>query len=421
MATIDLQPAASGFRAWYVLTMLTLAVIVSYIDRYVLAVLVQPIKADLGFSDTELGLLTGFAFSAIYAVFGIPIARLADRGRRRDVIAISLVVWSVMTAICGAARSFTAFAFARFGVGAGEAGALPSSQALIADLFPPQQRNTALAVLGSGGTIGLLTAFLIGGLIEARLGWRMTFVVVSAPGVVLALLIWLTIAEPGSGKAAAMTQPKSSMGLLRELLADPLFRHIPLAQASLALLMFAQTQWLPAFFERSFDLPRMQIGPTLAMTNGLAGIAGMVTGGLLADRLIRRGAVWPVRVAIGGVLLGAAPMLGLYLSTTPNRAFACSAMMGFCLAIPGGPLLALVQSLVPREARATAAAAIAMCAAFIGLGGGPLMIGMISDWLAPSLGAQSLRWGMLITVGLTLPWCLFHFSRVARLLSQRGG
>lgn len=403
-------------KSWYVLALLVLTMIVSYVDRYVLAVLVQPIKTELHFSDTQIGILTGFAFSAVYAVFGVPIARIADRGRQREVIALSLVIWSVMTATCGMARSFAGLAAARFGVGAGEAGAMPASQSLIADLFPPHQRNTALAFLGSGGGIGIVVAFMFGGMLEARFGWRTTFFLVSLPGVVLAVLIWLTVAQPrGSGlDGAAAARP--SAGSFRELLALPLFRHVPFAQASLALLQFAQAQWLPAYVERSFQLPRAEIGAKLALTHGLAGIMGMIVGGIVADRLSRRGDVWPIRVAIGGILLAAAPMAGVYLATDASWVFVFSAAMSFFLSIPAGPLFALVQTRVPRESRATAAAVTAMCAAFIGLGAGPLLIGMLSDQYKPATGDQSLRWAMLTIVALTLPWCLFHFGRVHHML-----
>lgn len=401
--------------AWYVLAMLSLTSIVSYVDRYILAILVQPIKADLRLSDTEIGLLTGFAFSAVYALFGIPIARIADRGQRRNVIVASLAIWSLMTALCGGARSFLHLAAARFGVGAGEAGAMPASQSMLADLFPPAQRATALAILGCGGAIGMVIAFLAGGLLEQQLGWRMTFVAVSLPGFALALLLLLTVAEPSH---VVSTEPhrKSARSVFRALMADPLFRHVPFAQASLALLLFAQAQWLPAYFERSFQLPRIHIGPTLALTHGLAGIVGMLVGGICADRLSRRGTVWTMRVAIAGIVAAAAPMAAMYLSSQASWAFAFSALMSFFLSVPAGPLFALVQTRVAREARATAAAATAMCAAFIGLGGGPLVVGLFSDMFASRTGADSLKWSLLLTVSMTLPWCLFHFIRLEGIL-----
>jgi len=399
----------------YLLALLTFASTISFVDRYMLAALVQPVKADLGLSDTQIGLLTGFAFSAIYALFGLPMARLADRGQHRHVIIGSLAVWSAMTALCGAAGSFVTLAMARFGVGAGEAGALPASQALLAQRFPPHRRNLALAVLGCSGPVGLLIAFLSGAMLEAHLGWRLTFVAVSVPGAILALVFWLTIAEPG--KVVAPTTGRPRLNAMGVLLRNPAFRNIALAQAGLALLMFGQAQWLPAFFERSFALPRIQVGPMLALTNGLAAILGMVVGGVAADRLAARNPQWPIRIALGSLCLAIPAVLALYLTTSPGWGFAYAALMGFCLSAPGGPLFALVQGLVPNEYRATAAATSALCAAFIGLGAGPLIIGVVSDSLTPSLGAQSLRYALLLTVGVVLPWCLFHFFRVGRLQS----
>lgn len=395
---------------------LTLVSTISFVDRYMLAALVEPVKAELSLSDTEIGLLTGFAFSAVYAFFGLPMARLADRGRHRHVIIGSLVAWSGMTALCGAAGSFLALALARFGVGAGEAGAMPASQALLAQRFSPRRLNLALAILGCGGPIGLLVAFLTGGLLEARFGWRMTFVVVSLPGLVLALVFWLTTKDlQWRGHTAARKQPLNAIGIL---LSNPVFRNIALAQAGLALLMFGQTQWLPAFFERSFDLPRTQVGPMLALTSGGAAIVGMISGGIAADRLAARDARWPLRIAIGALLLAAPAAVALYTAPSPDIGFALAAVMGLCLSVPAGPVLAFIQTIVPQELRATAAACSALAAALLGLGAGPLAIGMASDALAPQFGAQSLRYALLLTVGLVLPLCLFQLLKVRQLQSR---
>lgn len=402
---------------WYVLALLTLAVILSYIDRYVLAVLVQPIKAEMGFSDTQLGLLTGFAFAAFYAALGVPIARIADRSRRRLVIVASLVTWSSMTALCGAASGFLLFAIARFGVGAGEAGALPASQSLVATYFPNKRRNTAFGLLASGGGIGLLLAFLIGGPLEAVIGWRWTFVMVALPGIVLAVLIHFTLAEPTAH--AGDTGTSGSFSLWNAFRDDPLFRHVPLAQATLALLTFAQSQWLPAYFERAFDLARPQVGPMLALTNGFAAIVGIVGGGMLGDRLAGSGRAAPMRLGFLAVALSGPAMLALYLAQAPQIAFIASALVGLFLALPGGLMFALVQGIVPGQSRATAAASVALFAALLGLGAGPLIIGAGSDLLAPTFGAQSLRWSLLATTMAVLPWCLFHFYRVIRLLGER--
>ncbi len=396
----------------WVLALLTLVSTISFLDRYMLAVLVEPVKAELSLSDTEIGLLTGFAFSAVYAIFGLPMARLADRGRHRHVIVGSLLAWSGMTALCGAAGSFLALALARFGVGAGEAGAMPASQALLSQRFSPRRLNLALAILGCGGPIGLLVAFLTGGLLEARFGWRMTFVVFSVPGLVLALIFWFTTKDlQRRDHTAARQRRLNAVGIL---LRDPVFRNIALAQAGLALLIFGQTQWLPAFFERSFDLPRTQVGPMLTLTSGGAAIVGMIAGGIAADRLAARDARWPLRIAIGALLLAAA----LYTAASPDIGFALAAVMGLCLSVPAGPVLAFIQTIVPQELRATAAACSALAAAFLGLGAGPLAIGMASDALAPQFGTQSLRYALLLTVALVLPLCLFQFVKVRQLQSR---
>ena len=316
-------PTGAGPRM--VLALLTLAIIISYIDRYALAILIQPIKHDLNISDTEIGWLIGFAFSAIYATFGIVVARWADRGHRRTVIVASLLIWSAMTALCGAVQNFWQLLGARIGVGAGEAGTLPASQSLISDLFPFEQRSTALAVLGAGGGMGIMIAFAVGGVLEHRVGWRWTMVWVSLPGLLLSGFIL----------------------------------------AGLALLLFGQTQWLPAFLERSFQVSRVAMGATLSLTQGVASLVGAILGGVIADRLARHNRVWPLRFAMAAIAAGMVPMIALYLATSVTWVYPLAALMTFLFSMPTGPLFSLLQTVVSPSQRATAAAIAALAAAII--------------------------------------------------------
>lgn len=417
-------PAGAGPRL--VLVLLTLAIIISYVDRFALAILIQPIKHDLNLSDTEIGWLIGFAFSAIYATFGIFVARWADTGHRRTVIVASLLIWSAMTALCGAVQNFWQLLGARIGVGAGEAGTLPASQSLISDLFPFERRSTALAVLGAGGGMGIMIAFAIGGLLEHRVGWRWTMVCVSLPGLVLSGLILSWLKEPPLGRyATAGTQELNEeigKGGLRDLLSNRVFRHLPFAQAGLALLLFGQTQWLPAFIERSFQVSRVEMGATLSLTQGVASLVGAILGGIIADRLARQNRLWPLRFATIAIAAGMLPMIALYFSTSVASVYPLAALMTFLFSMPTGPLFSLLQTVVIPTQRATAAAIAALAAAFIGLGLGPLLIGVLSDHLAATRGINSLRDAMLITVAVVGPWTLFQMTRLDKaLVRTRGG
>ena len=413
-------PAPTGAGPRMVLALLTLAIIISYIDRYALAILIQPIKHDLNISDTEIGWLIGFAFSAIYATFGIVVARWADRGHRRTVIVASLLIWSAMTALCGAVQNFWQLLGARIGVGAGEAGTLPASQSLISDLFPFEQRSTALAVLGAGGGMGIMIAFAVGGVLEHRVGWRWTMVWVSLPGLLLSGFILALLKEPRLGRyataGAAGLNEEFGKGGLRDLLANRVFRHLPFAQAGLALLLFGQTQWLPAFLERSFQVSRVAMGATLSLTQGVASLVGAILGGVIADRLARHNRVWPLRFAMAAIAAGMVPMIALYLATSVTWVYPLAALMTFLFSMPTGPLFSLLQTVVSPSQRATAAAIAALAAAFIGLGFGPLLIGVLSDHLAASGGMNSLREAMLITVAVFGPWTLFQLARLDKAL-----
>jgi MFS family permease len=405
-----------------VLALLTSAIVISYLDRYVLAILIQPIKHDLGFSDTQIGWLIGFAFSAVYATFGIVVAQWADQGHRRGVIVGSLLVWSAMTAICGSVHTFWQLLAARFGVGAGEAGSLPASQSIVSDLFPFERRSTALAILGSGGGMGIMIAFAIGGLLERRMGWRGTMLWVSVPGLLLAGLIFSRLkAPPTKGHASARKEALNEnigAGGLKDLLSNRVFRHLPLAQAGLALLLFGQTQWLPAFIERSFNVSRVEMGAALSLTQGITSLAGGILGGVVADRLARRNPVWPLRFAMVAIMAGLLPMTALYLATSASIAYPLAALMTFLFSMPTGPLFALLQTVVTPSRRATAAAISAMAAAFIGLGAGPLLIGTLSDHLAPSQGRESLRYAMLITAAVAGPWTILHLLQLDGALQR---
>jgi predicted MFS family arabinose efflux permease len=403
-----------------VLTILVGAVTLSYVDRYALAILIQPVKRDLHLSDTQIGWLVGFAFAATYAFVGVPVARYADRGHRRRVIGWSVAAWSLMTASCGFAQGFLQLAAARFGVGVGEAGALPASQSMVTELFPPERRNTALALLACGSGLGLMIAFSLGSVLDHRVGWRWTFVAVALPGLLLFLLVRFCLDElPVAPRAASDDSQggvRVSTGALRELLGNKIFRHLPFAQAANVVLLFGQAQWIPAYVERSFGAPRSQIGPMLALMQGGAGLVGTLLGGLIADRLVRRGVDGPIRLALTATLAGIIPLVAIYFVPTASAVYPLAGLMTLCFSIPSAAIFSTLQNSVPPSTRATAAAIAAMVAAVVGLGGGPLLIGFLSDHFQAAHGRGSLRIALIVTDALAAPWMLFHLWRVLRAL-----
>jgi MFS transporter, Spinster family, sphingosine-1-phosphate transporter len=395
---------------------LTAALTLSYVDRYLIAVCIQPIKAELHLSDTALGVLTGFAFSAFYATLGLPIARISDRGWRREVIAVSIFAWSAMTAVSGLVQNLAQMVIARFAVGAGEAGVFPTSQALISDCFNERRRTTALAIFATGGSIGLLIAFAAGSWLENRLGWRLTFVVMAIPGLPLAFVAARCLPK-GREKAVAAHRPLGTA--VRELWRVPEFRVLPFAQSALVVLLFGQAQWLPAYIERSFGVSRVVLGRVLGVSQAVAIISGMVIGGVLVDRLRQRDPRWPIRIALGSVLAALIPMLLLYTTHVAQLAFVLAALTSFCLAIPAGPIAAHLQWVFGPELRASASAGALVIASLLGLGAGPVVIGGLSDYFSVEYGAEGLRFGLLTTAVLAVAWCAAHLLYLLKIVSAK--
>lgn len=369
------------------LVLLTVNYVFAYADRYLMAILVQPIKSELRLSDSALGLLTGFAFSAFYAAAGLPLGRIADRVNRRLLLTISLAAWSVATAACGAATSFIQLALARMSVGIGEGGCSPSSHSLIADLFPPGHRAFPLGIFTAGAMAGMLGGFAAGSVLEAHLGWRGAFWALGATGFLFVPVIGLGLKEPRR-EAASATPSEAS---LRELFRTPGFLLLALSYSFVTLGFLGITQWLPAFYERSFGLNRVTIGGMLALMSGVGGIVGLVGGGWIADWGSHRSSRWPLYQFVGATVLAIPVQLAVLLVSNPNVSFALTFLAMLFATVGSGPAFAVIQTIVPPGARATATAALLVGYAVIGMGGGPLLIGILSDALQPVWQADSLR------------------------------
>jgi predicted MFS family arabinose efflux permease len=399
--------------ARYVLGLLFVVFVFNFIDRQILAILLEPIKADLGVSDTAMGFLTGIAFALFYTVAGIPIARLADRGTRRTVIAVGLAVWSGMTALSGMVRSFGELALARIGVGIGEAACSPPAHSLLSDYFPPERRATALAVYSMGIHVGVLFGFVIGGWMSQYFGWRAAFLVVGLPGLVLSIVVRLTVREPA--RTHAIAAPVSSGTAVRTLWATPTFRHMALGAALHSFAAYGIAAWAPAFLGRVHHMQPAEIGLWLGLITGVGGGIGAMSGGVLADRLGVRDARWSLWVPALASLVEIPFWFVFLLWPDP-----IPAILG---GIPGvlggamwlGPVFATTQSLVRPDMRALASAVLLFVINLIGLGVGPQAVGVLNDVLTPWAGVGAVRYSLLI-VGIMNVWAAIHFAIAARTL-----
>ncbi len=411
----DFSPAYKRFA----LAMLTAVYALNFIDRQILVILQEPIKADMALSDAQLGLLSGFAFAVIYVTAGIPIAYWADRGNRRNVISLAVAVWSGMTAVSGLAQNYGQLLLARVGVGLGEAGGSPPAHSMISDYYPPEQRATALSIYSSGIYVGILLGFLFGGVIAEAFGWRTAFMVVGLPGVLFALVLRFTLREPVRGRwektAAAHTpQPglKQTMALLRD---RPSFWYIALGSAFASYVAYGNGNFLPSFLIRNHHMSIAEVGTILALVSGVSGALGTFLGGYLSDRYGTRDMRWYLWIPMLGIALAYFPYLNMLLTDNISSGLV---LVFFALILNSfylGPCIALSHALVEPGMRALTSAVLFFVLNMIGLGLGPFLTGLVSDMLVPAYGDQALRYSMVVTTQVYL-LALLMFALAARRL-----
>jgi len=386
--------------SWYVLTLLLAAYICNWMDRYVLVILIEPIKVDLHLSDTEVGLIGGFAFALIYSIAGIPIARWADRGNRRSLMALGVTVWSAMTFCGGLARTAGQLVFARLGVALGESACSPTAHSLVSDYFPVGRRATALSIYQLGITTGIALGLAIGGWANERYGWRFAFMIVGFPGLLLALLIRLTLREPirGQSESTTDTGPLSLRDTLRVMASRKSFLAYALG---LGLCSFADTafeMWSPAYLMRVYDMSSGMVGSRTGLLEAIAGLGGTLSGGLLADRLgVRdpRWYLWMPALAVMALI----PSVYLFLSVGVDSVFVFYFVAMFLAGSYMGPIVGLTQRLMPVRMRALAASIQFLILNLLGPGAGVSFVGLMSDLLAPRYGVGSLRYALIATFG----------------------
>lgn len=407
---------------WYAVIVLTAVYASSQLDRQIMGMLLEPIRLELGASDTQMGFLVGLTFAIFYATLGMPIAMLADRANRRNIIAAAIAIWSAMTMICGYAQTFVQMALARIGVGVGEAGSTPPSHSIISDLFAPEQRGTAMGVFALGVNVGLLLAYLGGGWLSESYGWRATFVAVGLPGLVLSALLYLTVREPERGASERRTgpSPENQSAPRFRAVAGHMWRvrsirHLTLGSTLAGFIGYGFVLWMPTFLIRSHGLAPTEVGLILALMTGLVGALGTFTAGKLADVLARRDVrwrAWLVAIGKGGYV----PFLaGVFMVDDLSTALALYLIPAFFGGFYLAPTFALIQSLVPLRMRALASSIVLFVLNIIGMGFGPQLVGILSDVFTPTYGVESLRMALLVLSVLNF-WCAWHYFTAARTL-----
>lgn len=412
----------SPYYRYLVLGILTAVYVSNFVDRQVINVLAQYIIDDLQISDGQFGMLSGLAFAFIYTTLSIPIARWADISNRRNIIAISAAIWSVMTALCGLAQNFAQLFLARFGVGIGEAGGSPPSHSIVSDIFPAEQRATALSIYSLGVYGGILVGTVGGAYLVEYFDWRTAFVVVGLPGVLLALLVRLVVKEPPRGMAESRpdVQPPGFSSVVRFLWDRKSFRHLSLACALHAFVTYGIGNFMPLFLGRVHGMPILDIGWYYGLIAGIAGLSGTLFGGWSADYMVKKtkNRSWYILIPLASTIIAIPFALNTFL-LMPNGYIAVYAY--FIPTFFGGwylaPCLAANHFLVGIRMRAMASAILLFMLNLIGLGFGPMLTGFVSDYLTPEFGNNGLRYALSITILVNI-WCAFHYYCCLKNIKQ---
>jgi len=417
---------------WYVLAVLTAVYALNIADRFSISTLLEPIRRELHLSDAGIAFLTGVALALFYVTVGIPIAALADRTNRRNILALSLALWSAMTALCGLARNYGELLLARFAVGIGEAGGTPPSTSILADKFPPALRPMALTIFALGACLGAWLGSSVAGAAAERGGWRLAFLVLGIPGVVLAVIVALTVREPRRGQldsqaaaAAPQKSPLNPIEILVQLLDTLRFMtrqrsavHLILGGSVATFWSWGLIWWTPTFLQRSHHLSVGEAGKLLGLAHLIAGTASTLLAGLLMALPKARDPRFVARLLAAVTALATIPSLLLYWVTSDLAATVLLWIFVPAVYFYIGPILGLLQNVMPANMRAGACAILLFTANVANLILAPQLIGALSDWFAASYGAgrESLRWALLLlaVTGFWAAWHLWVSGRTIR-------
>ena len=396
------KPVYSDSYKGVVLGLLVTAYTLNFIDRTIISTIGQAIKDDLKITDTQLGLLGGLYFALLYTLLGIPIARLAERFNRVSIISAAILIWSGFTALCGTATSFAQLAAYRFGVGFGEAGLSPPAHSLISDYYEPKRRASALSIYSFGIPLGTMLGAVAGGWLAQNFSWRIAFLIVGAPGIIIAIIMKMVIKEPPRGHSEPQQAPASPedvaveaaakfslVGEFKELgaVAGTLFGKWPVLHMVLGVTIasfgsYGSGQFVPPYFSRAFGLDYAQVGLITGLVGGFSAGIGTLLGGFITDRLSRRSPRWYALTPAIGLAIATPIYIAAYLQPSWQTA-------ALILLIPGifhytylGPTFGVVQNMVPTHRRATATALLFFFLNLLALGGGPPFTGWIIDQFA---------------------------------------
>lgn len=410
--------AGTGYRN-YVLVMLTLVYVFNFVDRQLLVILQESIKTELKLSDTQLGLLSGFTFAIFYITLGIPIARLADKRNRKNTVAISLGVWSLMTAFSGLAKNFFQLLLARIGVGVGEAGGSPPAHAIISDYFPPEKRSTALSVYSTGIYLGMLIGFLMGGFLNDHLGWRTAFFTLGIPGVLFSTLVYFTIKEPRKGATDKNHIEGSGAPALKAVLHylydTKTFIFLAIACGLNVFGIYGLLNWMPSFLKRIHGMQTSEIGVYLGLIFGIGGGLGTFIGGYLTDYFGKTDKSWYLKIPALAIMVSAFSVAATFSLKNTFGMFLCVGVSTFLQSMYLGPAISVAHSMVPANMRALTSAILFFVLNLIGLGLGPLTIGIVSDLLQPSFGIESLRWALFTIVPVSICSSIVFFYTAKKI------
>lgn len=417
-------------NAHYALVLLAIIYVLSYIDRLVISVLIEPIKAEFLVSDTMMGLLTGVAFAIFYTAFGLPLGRLSDRVGRKVVIAVACIVWSIFTMFSGIVASFFMLVLLRIGVAVGEAGASAPSVAMISELYPPRLRARALAIFGLGPALGAVLGIGFGGILAEMYGWRATLIIVGAPGVLVGLIFAFTVKSPKQTMSASKGIPEE--GMLRtafSLLKIPSMLMIVLAGGAAAVTGYAIQMWTPSFMIRSHQLTIQDAGILMGVFGGGLSLVGTLVCGYVTDKMSARDPGWQLGTALVGTLISIPLAIAFYLWPA-GIAFSIGS-----LAVPTGflfymgfaffgvwwtiPSFSALSRILPSNKLAQGTALFFMSVTLLGAGLGPVVAGFISDTLHNIIGGvEALRYALVATTSLLLIPCLFFLSAIPKYRKQ---
>lgn len=398
-------------RAWYALAILTLIYTLHSVDRSVMSVVVEPLKAEFHLNDSQLGVLTGLAFGLTYAIAGLPLGYLIDRVDRRRLLSLLVLVWSGCTALCGVVASYPGLVGARLAVGLAEAGGSPTALSMIADLFPPRRRSTAMAIFWASTALGTAASFIVGSIVAVRFGWRSAFLMAGLPGIAIALILYSTVAEPArersrGAKDAAADRAPPIAETLRYAVSQPLFLHTFIGMTLNSMMLSGILVWQASFLIRVHHLPLERAGLLAGLAAGIFGGFGSLSGGPLGDRSFARGGL-PALPLLAAVTTFLSVLMGLVFTLASSLPLVIAGLVLFELigrtyTAPG--YSAVVGSLQPRM-RGLCVSTLQIATNLIGYGLGPFLAGYVSDRAG---GPDSIGWGLLSLMAMGL-WACVHY------------